>query len=48
MQSEEFAVVPFLLLFANNMLYLVGLIGPIVLLCLKGAPGPNRYGPEPG
>ena len=48
MQSEEFAVAPFLLLFANNMLYMVSLIGLIVLLCLKGTPGPNRYGPEPG
>lgn len=48
MQSEEVAVAPFLLLLANNMLYLASLIGLIVLLCLKGASGPNRYGPEPG
>lgn len=48
MQSEEFAVAPFLLLMANNMFYLASLIGLIVLLCLKGTPGPNRYGPEPG
>ncbi|WP_292036578.1 MULTISPECIES: DUF805 domain-containing protein [unclassified Brevundimonas] len=47
-QSEEVAVAPFLLLLANNMLYLASLIGLIVLLCLKGASGPNRYGPEPG
>lgn len=48
MQSEAFTVAPFLLLIANNMLYIVSLIGLVVLLCLKGAPGPNRYGPEPG
>ena len=48
MQSEEAALGPFFLLFANNVLYIVSLIGLIVLLCLKGTPGPNRYGPEPG
>ncbi|MNS69255.1 hypothetical protein D3C72_1025610 [compost metagenome] len=47
MQSDEAAIGPFFLLFANNMLYIVSLIGLIVLLCLKGTPGPNRYGPEP-
>ena len=48
MQSDEAAFGPFLLLFANNVLYMVSLIGLIVLLAMKGAPGPNRYGPEPG
>ena len=38
----------FFLLFANNVLYIVCLIGLVVLLCLKGTPGPNRYGPEAG
>lgn len=48
MQSDEAAFGPFLLLFANNVFYMVSLIGLIVLLCLRGTPGPNRYGPEPG
>lgn len=38
----------FFLLFANNVLYVVCLIGLVVLLCLKGTTGTNRYGPEPG
>lgn len=48
MQSDEAALGPFFLLFANNVLYIVSLIGLIVLLCLKGTVGSNRYGPEPG
>ncbi|MFK0298600.1 DUF805 domain-containing protein [Brevundimonas sp. NPDC090276] len=48
MQSDEAAIGPFLLLFANNMLYIISLIGLIVLLALKGTPGSNRYGAEPG
>lgn len=47
MQSEEAVLGPFFLLFFNNMLYIISLIGLIVLLCLKGTPGPNRYGAEP-
>ncbi len=47
-QSDEAALGPFFLLFANNMLYIVSLIGLVVLLCLKGTTGPNRYGHEPG
>lgn len=36
------------LLLANNLLYL-GLLGYLILLLAgPGAPGPNRYGPEPG
>ena len=33
------------------LIYLIPLIGPIivlVLMCLQGTPGPNRFGPEPG
>ena len=37
----------FLLLFLNNAAYMVGLISLIVLLCLRGTAGPNRFGPEP-
>ena len=48
MQSDEAALGPFFLLFANNVFYMISLIGLIVLLCLRGTPGPNRYGPEPG
>jgi len=48
MQSDETAIGPFFLLFASNILYIVSLIGLIVLLALKGAAGPNRYGAEPG
>jgi uncharacterized membrane protein YhaH (DUF805 family) len=32
------------LLAINNLLYLVALIGLIIVLALKGTPGPNRYG----
>jgi len=33
------------------LIYLIPLVGPIiiiVLMCLRGTPGPNRFGPEPG
>jgi uncharacterized membrane protein YhaH (DUF805 family) len=33
------------LLFLNNILYMIALVTLIVLLSLRGAPGPNRYGP---
>lgn len=32
------------LLFLNNLLYMVTLIGLIIVLAQKGTPGPNRYG----
>lgn len=48
-QSEgpEPSVGLFFLLFANNMLYIVSLLGLIILLILDGTRGPNRYGPRP-
>lgn len=33
------------LLFLNNILYMIALVTLIVLLALRGTPGPNRYGP---
>lgn len=36
----------FLLLFLNNMLYLVALAGLIFVLASPGTPRPNRYGPD--
>lgn len=37
----------FLLLFANNLLYLASLAGLGLLLMLRGTAGPNRYGADP-
>jgi len=37
----------FFLTFISNILYMVALITLIVLLCFKGANGPNRFGNEP-
>jgi uncharacterized membrane protein YhaH (DUF805 family) len=48
MQSDEAAMGPFFLLFANNVLYMASLVGLIILLALRGTAGPNRYGPEAG
>ncbi|MGN5374677.1 DUF805 domain-containing protein [Sphingomonas hankookensis] len=36
---------PFLLLFGNNVAYLVALVVLVVQLCRPGDPGPNRFGP---
>lgn len=36
----------FLLLFLNNLLYMIALAGLILVLALPGTRGPNRYGPE--
>ena len=47
MQSPEPNLALFFLLFFNNMAYIVGLISLIVLLCLRGTTGTNRFGPEP-
>lgn len=47
MQSPEPNLGLFFLLFFNNMAYIVGLISLIVMLCLKGTLGPNRFGAEP-
>lgn len=47
MQSPEPNLALFFLLFFNNMAYVVGLISLIVLLCLGGTSGLNRFGPEP-
>lgn len=47
MQSPEPNLALFFLLFFNNMAYVVGLISLIVLLCLRGTSGLNRFGPEP-
>ncbi len=35
----------FFLLFANNIVYIICLLGLVVLLVLDGTKGPNRYGP---
>ena len=47
MQATEPNLGLFFLLFFNNMAYIVGLISLIVMLCLKGTSGPNRFGAEP-
>ena len=47
MQSPEPNLALFFLLFFNNIAYIVGLISLIVMLCLKGTSGPNRFGSEP-
>lgn len=36
----------FLLLFLNNLLYMIALAGLVLVLALPGTRGPNRYGPE--
>jgi uncharacterized membrane protein YhaH (DUF805 family) len=46
MQSPEPNLALFFLLFFNNMAYIIGLISLIVMLCLKGTSGPNRFGAE--
>ncbi len=43
--SPDFDEGLFLLLFANNVLYLASLAGLIILLILPGQPKANRYGP---
>ena len=47
MQSEAEApsMDLFFLLFANNLIYIICLLGLIILLVLDGTKGPNRYGP---
>lgn len=47
MVAEEPNMGLFFLLFVNNILYITALITLIVLLCLKGTNGPNRFGNEP-
>lgn len=37
----------FLLLFLNNVVYLLSLAGLVIVLSLPGNAGPNRFGPEP-
>ena len=46
-EATEPNLVLFFLMFFNNIAYMVGLISLIVMLCLRGMPGPNRFGPEP-
>jgi uncharacterized membrane protein YhaH (DUF805 family) len=46
MQSPEPNLALFFLLFFNNMAYIIGLISLVVLLCLPGTRGPNRFGAE--
>lgn len=45
MQTEEPSMGLFFLLFANNIVYVICLLGLIILLVLDGTRGPNRYGP---
>lgn len=47
METQAPDVALFLMLFVNNLIYMIVLVSLIVLLCLRGAAGPNRYGPEP-
>lgn len=47
MESEMPDVGLFLLLFVNNLIYMIVLVSLIVLLCLRGTAGPNRHGPAP-
>lgn len=46
MQGEEPDMGLFLLLFLNNMVYLVALVTLIIMLAMRGTVGPNRFGPE--
>lgn len=43
--SEQAPLGLFFLLFANNLLYLLSLVGLIILLSRGGSPSANRYGP---
>jgi len=47
MEAAEPNPALFFLLFFNNLAYMVGLISLIVMLCLRGTVGPNRFGPDP-
>lgn len=47
MEAAEPNLALFFLLFFNNLAYMVGLISLIVMLCLKGTVGLNRFGPDP-
>ena len=48
MQEADPSLAGFFLMFGLGVLYNLCLIGLVVLLCLKGTTGTNRYGPEPG
>ena len=48
MQEADPPLAGFFLMFGLGVLYNLSLIGLVVLLCLKGTTGTNRYGPEPG
>lgn len=46
-ETAEPSLALFFLTFISNILYMVALITLIVLLCLKGTNGPNRFGDQP-